>query len=57
MSQFVTVLLWCYCISDGDDNWHHPDNPLDFDEADALLTQLREENPGKEFTLFAEIDA
>jgi hypothetical protein len=44
-----------YQIMDSDEVWHHPDNPRDFDQASALLEKLKSENPGKEYTLFAEL--
>jgi hypothetical protein len=53
--EWVTVPVSSYQIMDSDEKWHHPDNPLDFDQANALLEKLKSENPGKDYTLFAEL--
>ena len=57
MTQYSleTIPVVSYQIMDSDEVWHHPDNPRDFDCADELLEKLREEHPGKQFALFAEV--
>lgn len=57
MSEFHTVLVSRYFVCDDDEGVHEPDNPLSFDEADALLNRLRDANPTVGYTLVAELDA
>lgn len=53
--EWVTVPVVSYQIMDSDEVWHHPENSRNFDEASALLAKLKEAEPFKEFTLFAEL--
>jgi hypothetical protein len=53
--EWVTIPIVSYQIVDSDEVWHHPDNSRDFNEAERLLESLKRENPGKEYTMYAEL--
>jgi len=57
MSNYQTVPVVEYLISDDDEGITHADNTTSFDETDTLLQKLRLENPDITYTMFAEIDA
>ena len=46
-----------FVICDDDEGTHEADNNRDFEESDALLNRLREENPDVAYTLYAEVEA
>jgi hypothetical protein len=49
-----------FIICEDDQRLHDgeiPDDCLDFEQADELLNKLREKNPGKFYTMVAEVDA
>lgn len=52
---WVTVPVVSYQIVDSDEVWHHPENSRDFEEVERLLEKLKSENPGKEYTVYAEL--
>lgn len=57
MSNYQTVPVIEYLISDDDEGINHAENTTSFEETDALLQKLRAENPDVTYTMFAEIDA
>ena len=54
---FHTLPVVKFVICDDDECTYEADNNRDFQESDALLNRLREENPDVLYTLYAEIDA
>lgn len=56
-SKFLTLPVRSFCICDEDEGVHIPECRTSFEEAEKLLTKLREENPLVEYSLVAEIDA
>jgi hypothetical protein len=56
MSEWHTVLVSRFFVCDDDEGVHEADNPLSFEQTDALLTKLRDENPTVNYSLVAELD-
>lgn len=57
MSNYQSIPVIEYMISDTDEGMHHADNRNSFEQTDELLQKLRDDNPDVEYTMFAEIDA
>ena len=54
---FHTLPVVKFVICDDDEGTHEADNNRDFEESEALLNRLREENPCVCYLLYAEVDA
>lgn len=57
MSNFHTLPVLAFGISDDDEGHHEADNNRDFDDTVKLLEKLRTENPTVLYIMYAEIDA
>ena len=57
MSNFHTLPVISFGVSDDDEDHHQADNNCDFDETVKLLKKLRTENPDVLYMMYAEIDA
>lgn len=56
MRKHLPVVSFVICDHDNEE-MHEADNNRDFEETDALLNRLREENPDTNYTMYAEVDA
>lgn len=53
--NWLTLPVVSFQIMDSDEVWHHPENSRSFEDAEALLEKLKAENPGKDYTMYAEL--